>query len=281
MPLAAGLYYSRFDGGMGSKKPVVLIHGAGSSHLCWPAGLRRLSGRTVLALDLPGHGRSDGIALQSVEALCAAIVTFLAELQMYQAIFVGHSLGGAVALQLALDYPQHTAGLGVFSSGASYNVSPDFLHYLSSASSRDAALQFLQKNSFALAASPALVRRSMSALSSIRSSVLYADWTACAQFDLRKRIAEIHAPTYIACGLEDQLTPPALSRFLAVELPAARLALLPGAGHMVILEQPELLTKGLAEFLSELDRFAENIPLNWSIHKNVGNHNSGSSGINR
>jgi len=275
------MYYSRFDGGVSSKKPVVLIHGSGSNHLSWTAALRRLSGRTVLALDLPGHGRSEGVALQSIEALCAAIVEFLAELQLYQAVFAGHSLGGAIALQLALDFPQHTAGLIVLSSGASFTVSRDLLHYLSSASTHDAAMQFLQKYSFAAVSSPALIRRSMAALSSGRSSVLYADWTACAQFDIRKQIGEIHAPAYIACGLEDQLTPPALSRFLAVGLPAARLDLLPGAGHMLIQEQPELLTKGLTEFLAELDKFAENIPLNWSIHKNVGNHNSGSSGVNR
>jgi len=280
MPLAAGMYYARFDGGESVKKPVVLIHGVGSNHLVWPASLRRLSGRAVLALDLPGHGRSEGVALQSVEAMCAAVVAFLAELQLFQAVFVGHSLGGAAALQLALDYPQHAAAIGLISSGASFDVSPELLQYLSGMSTQEAAMQFIQKRAFAQATSPAQVRRSMDALRAVRPSVLHADWTACAQFDLRKRLGEIQTPAYIACGLEDQLAPPGLSRYLAVELPRARIDLIPGAGHMLPVEQPEPLTRGFRQFLSELDRFEENIPLNWTIHKNVGNGHSDPGKLN-
>jgi pimeloyl-ACP methyl ester carboxylesterase len=280
MPLAAGMYYSRFNGGVSSKKPVVLIHGAGHSHLIWPASMRRLSGRIVLALDLPGHGRSIGVALQSVEAICAVLVEFLAELGLYQAVIVGHALGGAVALQMGLDYPQHTSALGIISSGASFDVSADLLHYLSGVNTHDAAMQFIQKRAFAASSSQTLVRRGMVALSAVRPSVVCADWTACAQFDLRKRLGEIQAPAYIACGQEDQLASPGGSRFLAVELPQARLDLLPGAGHMLPIEQPEALTKGLREFLNELDRFEENIPLNWTVHKSVGNGHSNQTKLN-
>lgn len=265
MPVAAGLYYARFEGEENTHKPVVLIHGAGSSHLCWPAQLRRLKGCTVLALDLPGHGRSSGIGLQSVEAYSAAVIEFLAELGLFRAVFVGHSLGGAVALQLALDFPQHTAGIGLISTGAYFNVSMDLIHYLSSAAGYHAGMQYIQKLSFAAGASLEMIERSMSAIASARPSVLCGDWTACSQFDLRQRVSQINVPAYIACGLEDRLAPPAFSQFLASTLPDARLELLAEAGHMAILEQPQKLACSLADFLAALDRQDDPISLPISI----------------
>ncbi len=256
MPIADGLYFARFEGGDSAKKPVVLIHGAGCSHSVWPAELRRLPGRTVLALDLPGHGRSAGIGLQSVEAYSAALISFMAELGLYQAVFVGHSFGGAIALQLSVDFPQHVAGLGLISSAAYFNVPDELLSYLSSAYTYPAAIQFLQQRSFAAEASAERIGRS-----GARPSVLCGDWKACAQFDLRERISQIRAPAYVACGREDRLTPPAYSRFLAGQIPSAALDILPEAGHMVILEQPKRLRNGLADFLARVDREIEQAPV--------------------
>src|SRR3990172_12606243 len=98
MPFKAGFYYSLHEGGKRDQKPVILIHGAGSSHLIWPAEIRRLAGHTVIALDLPGHGRSNGVGIQSVGDYTAAIIEFLAATKIFHSAFVGHSLGGAIAL---------------------------------------------------------------------------------------------------------------------------------------------------------------------------------------
>lgn len=261
MPIADGLYFARFEGGDSAKKPVVLIHGAGSNHLIWPAELRRLPGRTVLALDLPGHGRSTGIGLQSVEAYSAAVVSFMAELGLYQAVFVGHSLGGAIALQLAADFPQHVAGLGLISSAAYFNVPADLLDGLSNAYTYPATLRFLQQRSFTAAASAELIGRSAATLRAARASVLRGDWKACAHFDLRERVGQIRGPAYIACGMEDQLTPPSCSRFLAGQIPSSALEILPDAGHMAILERPKQLASGLVKFLTQVDREIERIPV--------------------
>ncbi len=73
MPTAAGIYYAQFDEGRKDEPPVILIHGAGSSHLVWPAELRRLAGQRVLAVDLPGHGRSGGVAQQTIAAYAGQI----------------------------------------------------------------------------------------------------------------------------------------------------------------------------------------------------------------
>src|SRR3989304_4885129 len=131
MPFKAGFYYSLHEGGKPEQKPVILIHGAGSSHLFWPAEIRRLTGHTVLALDLPGHGHSDGVGFQSGSDYSGAIPEFLAAMGIFKAAFVGHSLGGAIALQLALDFPQHVIGIGVVSGGANFNLPPELITYLS------------------------------------------------------------------------------------------------------------------------------------------------------
>lgn len=261
MPKAAGLYYTRSEGGNSTKKPVVLIHGAGLNHACWPVELRRLNGRITLGLDLPGHGRSSGVGLQSVEAYCAEVISFLAELGMYQAVFIGHSLGGAIALQLALDFSPHVAGLGLICSGASFNLPAELLTRMSSAYSYSAGLQLLKKSSFAAATSQTVVEKGASILSAARTSVLYGDWKACAQFDRRKQAGQIRMPVYIACGQEDQFAPPAVARFLAAHLPASTLDILPNAGHMAILEQPQRIARGLSEFLTTLDGLDDQISL--------------------
>jgi len=245
VPIAAGLYYSIYEGATRSQNTIVLVHGAGSSHLCWPAELRRLSGHTVIALDLPGHGRSGGNGCQSAAAYCAALLEFMAALGLYRAAFVGHSLGGAIALNMALDYSQHVRALGLISSGASFNIPADLLVYLSSPTTSSAAIQGLHKRMFGAGANPALITRSLKTLEASRRSVLYGDWLACAQFDVSIRISEITIPVYIACGGEDRLTPPTQSRFLAGMLPQARLDLLPEAGHLLMLEKPAAIASGL------------------------------------
>src|SRR3972149_2085664 len=144
MPFKAGFYYSLHEGGKPEQKPVILIHGAGSSHLFWPAEIRRLTGHTVLALDLPGHGHSDGVGFQSVSDYSGAITEFLAAMGIFKAAFVGHSLGGGIALLLALAFPQHVIGIGVVSGGANFNLPPELITCLSGQATAAAGRQMVQ-----------------------------------------------------------------------------------------------------------------------------------------
>ena len=78
MPIAADLYYHAYQ--EGEKLPVVLIHGAGGTHLFWPSEIRRLLGFRVFALDLPGHGKSSGRGLQSIAAYATSVLDWMAAL---------------------------------------------------------------------------------------------------------------------------------------------------------------------------------------------------------
>ena len=261
MPVTAGIYYTLFEGGSQLNKPVVLIHGAGSSSKLWPAELRRLPGRTVYTLDLPGHGRSGSPGSQSAAGFAAALVEFMASLDLYRAFFIGHDLGGAAVLQLALDFPEHVMGIACLSSGAFFNPPGEFLAQLSAPSSTSAAQHWLSERLRGAKPLSATEKELFSLQPSARTSVLYNDWLACARFDLRSQLKQIQVPAYIACGAHDRMTPPALSRYLADGLPAAHLEIIPASGHLLPLEQPVRLAASLGSFITEVETVNANYPL--------------------
>ena len=120
MPIAAELYYFAHEAEDTAEKspPVILIHGAGGTHLSWPPQIRRLDGERIYALDLPGHGKSDGAGRHSMDEYADDIITFMKELKLREAVMVGVSMGSAIALTLALKSPKKVLGLGLLGSGA-------------------------------------------------------------------------------------------------------------------------------------------------------------------
>jgi pimeloyl-ACP methyl ester carboxylesterase len=252
MPTQAGIYYAQFDEGRKDDPPVIFMHGAGSSHLTWPAALRRMADQRVLAVDLPGHGKSAGVALQSVAAYTNQMMEFLTALGLYQAVFVGHSMGGAIALDLAIQHPSHVAGLGLIGTGAYLGIDQGMLDDLANPITAPTGLQFFASHAFGPGSSPALAERCLKTMKETRPSVLYGDFRACAGFDQREAVNRIEAPTWIIAGAEDRLTPLAYAHFLAERIPAARLQVLSGAGHMVYLERPAQVAQGLQQFLIAL-----------------------------
>ncbi len=251
MPLKAGIYYSSSGDRKVGCPPVVLIHGAGSNHLVWASELRRLTGFRSLAIDLPGHGRSEGAARQTIEAYAESVTHFLSAFDIYQAILIGHSMGGAVALQIALSEPNRVAALGLIASGAYLAVPRELMEALSNPAMMPLALQWLRQRLFGPEVSDDLARRTVEGLKAARPGVLSNDWQACARFDVRSQVGQLRPPLWLAAGVEDHLLPLSSVHFLAAQAPDARLHLVPNAGHMLILERPRLLAQGLEAFLKQ------------------------------
>lgn len=243
------MYYTLSKGPQGAPV-VVLVHGAGGSRLLWPPQLRRLPGVTVYTLDLPGHGRSGGEACTTIVGYAEAVVGFLDEVGVAHAVIVGHSVGGAIALTLALDSPDRVAGLALIATGARLRVAPAVLDGLHADFA--AAVEFLNRLTWSPGISPTLIERGRETLLEAGPAVLLNDLTACDRFDVMGRLNEIRAPTLVIAGSADLLTPPKYARFLAEHIPDARCEILEGAGHMVMLERPAEVARAVREFLSEI-----------------------------
>ena len=252
MPFNTNIYYRYSQEGDGETPPVVLIHGAGGTHLHWPAQIRRLPGYRVYALDLPGHGQSEGRGYQTIEAYCQSILEWLASINIFRAVFVGHSMGGAIALTLAHQYPEHVIALGLVGTGARLRVAPMIMENAANPTTFPVAINTIIERAFGPDADSRLVELAAQRMLTIRPAVLHGDFVACNAFDLMESIRKIRFPSLVICGQDDQLTPVRYSQYLADQISRAEISIIPNAGHMVMLEQPQTAAEEISRFLGTL-----------------------------
>lgn len=229
--------------------PLVLIHGVGGDHLSWPPEIRRLAGVRVFTLDLPGHGKSKGPGLQSVDDYAESVIGFMNAADLSRAVFVGHALGGAIALRLAIDHPQWVAGIGLIATGARLPVAAEILENAANSATISLAVQSLQELMITPLTEKLVRDQAYKQLSSIRPSLVHGDLYACDHFDVTSCLDIIHSPVLVICGTSDQLTPRRFSDNLAQKIPGAALQTIDGAGHLVMLEQPHRVAGLLSVFL--------------------------------
>lgn len=253
MPVSGNLYYSYYRDIGAENPPLVLIHGAGGTHLYWPPEIRRLHGYCVYAIDLPGHGKSETIdGQQTIGDYARYLIQWLESIQLRRAVFVGHSMGGAIALTLAIHHPEYVVGLVLIGSGARLRVRPELLNYAADVTTFYKAADLQVTFSFSPNTSPRLVELASRRMEATRQSVLYGDLLACNRFDVMDRLASVQQSTLVICGADDQMTPVRYAQYLSSSIPNARLSVIPNSGHMVMLEQPHLVTESLLSFLKDI-----------------------------
>jgi pimeloyl-ACP methyl ester carboxylesterase len=229
---------------------LVCVHGAGGSHLNWPAEMRRLPGATVYALDLPGHGQSSGAGRRTIGEYVAVLVSFLEALHLADAVIVGHSMGGAVALEMALSHPERVRGLVLVGSGARLRVAPAILQGL--LDDFEGMVKHISDWVYGPSVPDELKRLSQELLAETSPTVMHGDFLACDAFDVVARLGEIRAPTLVITGAADRMTPVKYARFLAQNIRGAQLVLLEDAGHMVMLERPQEVAEAVARFVASI-----------------------------
>jgi pimeloyl-ACP methyl ester carboxylesterase len=257
LPTFQNIYYYKYQGAEKHSTPVVFIHGAGGMYLSWPPEMRRLPGCTVYAPDLPGHGKSAQMgAQQSIQAYADIVYKWLDGLGLVRPFIIGHSMGGAIALSLALRFPGRVAGIGMINCGVRLPVPLTVLADAAQPSLVHRAIESMTRWSFDVQSAPHLAELVAQRMGEIRQSVISADLMACSTFDVSRELGKPLCPTLIICGAADRLVPPPLSQQLAAVIPNSVIKIIPNAGHMVMLEQPQVVSATLIEFIRQHTLFA-------------------------
>lgn len=246
------LFYAGHKGPTEKAPALLLLHAAGGSRLEWPSALRRLPNAAVYALDLPGHGRSDPPGRESIEAYTDVVLSFIGQMGLREVVVLGRSMGGAIAQVVGLRRPPAVIGLVLVATGARLRVMDAILEGV--VDDFQATAEMIVENVWAEGAPPALVEASRQRLQEVDPAVAHGDYVACNRFDVMGRLGEIALPALVINGTADRMTPLKYGRYLAEEIPDARLAVVEGAGHMVTLEKPEAVAAAVRRFLDELPR---------------------------
>ncbi len=252
MPNILNIHYFAHGAEQKDQPPVLLIHGAGGNHLSWPPQIRRLPGQRVFAVDLPGHGKSQGVGRNSIDAYVEDVIGFMHSLAIDSAVLVGVSMGSGIALALALKYPEKVNALALLGSGAKLRVAASTLGAVGNADTFEDTVIEINKNCFSTNAPQSLLHLSTQAMLQMSPPALHGDFLACNQFDVSERLEKINIPVLVICGSEDKMTPLKYSESLKNKLANSRLQVVDGAGHMVMLEQPDLVAGMLTQFVETL-----------------------------
>src|SRR5258705_3383691 len=233
---------------------VVMLHGAGFDHSTWALHSRWFAnhGFSVLAPDLPGHGRSSGRPLPTIADMADWTAALLDAAGAPKARLVGHSMGSLIALEASARHPAKVAGLSLIGTAATMTVGPDLLK---AAEANDpAAIHMVSiwglgfKAGLGGSLAPGLwmhfgVKR---VVEQCRPGVLFNDLAACNAYQgALAAAAQIKIPTTFILGERDMMTPARAGKTLAAALPNSRTVVLSGAGHMMMVERPDELLEAL------------------------------------
>lgn len=224
---------------------LLFVHGAGSTGEVFQAQLPAFPG--AQAPNLPGH-LCPG-APSSIAEFADALVEPLAHAGAGSVVVCGHSMGGAIALELALRKPAWLGGVVLLGSGARMAVAPAFLEGLQNdfeATARTIAGYFFADPL------PERIEQAVESMRRVGPEQTFRDFAACNAFDVRERAGEICVPLLALTGEQDRMMPPKFAQSLASRVPHARARIVPGAGHFVMAERPAETNDAIETFLAGL-----------------------------
>lgn len=231
---------------------ILCIHGAGGNSRHWAALLAAAKdqGYRIMAVDLPGHGRSEGNPMDSIKSYSLFIEEFLGIIGIQHFVLGGHSMGGAIALDLALRNKITPEALILMGTVAKFKVGDWLINSLKEG--------IIPPNFIKLAyhgnASPALINLAQKEGLAVHVSVYLKDFQACQAFDVTKKIAELNIPSLVIFGADDRLTPVKGGEALSKSLPNSQLKTIPETGHMVMIEKPQEVYYLISQFLNNRPR---------------------------
>jgi pimeloyl-ACP methyl ester carboxylesterase len=241
-----------------AKPAVVFIHGAGMDHTVWTLQTRYFAhhGRSVLAVDLPGHGRSEGPQPGSIEGYAEWMARLIEAAGAARAALAGHSMGALIALEAAARAPERVSALALLGVAARMPVHPDLLAAADANDPR--AFELVTSWGYGKAAhlggnrAPGLwmLGGGKRLLERSAPGMLASDFRACDAYKTAADAASrVSCPTLFVLGAADRMTAPKAATPLADAVRGARTVILPQAGHMMMIEQPDATLDALRTIL--------------------------------
>lgn len=245
----------RFDGP--EDAPVLILGPSlGTTWHMWDRQVPELAQQwRVFRFDLPGHGGAPAHPAGSVPDLAERLLVTLDGLGVQRFGYAGCAFGGAVGVELALRHPERVASLALIAASPRFGTADEFRQR--GVIVRTNGLDPIARTSpdrwftggFA-AAQPAITEWAVQMVRTTDPGCYIAACEALAAFDVRAEIGLVGVPTLVLAGSDDQVTGPAEARTLVAGIPDARLAVVPGASHLVPVEQPAAVTDLLVHHFS-------------------------------
>jgi pimeloyl-ACP methyl ester carboxylesterase len=237
---------------------VILIHGSGMDRTVWQFQSRNIAyrGNRVLAVDLPGHGRSNGEPPETIAGMADWLCRFMDAADVETATLIGHSMGSLIALEMAARYPERVEKLVLMGTAESMPVHPELLE----AARQNLALApelivfwgLGEKARIGGHPEPGLwihgANETLLKLSA--AGILATDLNACNIYaDAASMAKKIKCPTLFVLGRNDQMTPWRKGQALAEMVPDSEVVIIERSGHMMMAERPNQVYDALKGFV--------------------------------
>ncbi len=236
----------------------MFIHGAEHDHCVWVLQSRYLAhhGRGVLAVDLPGHGRSEGPPLESVEAVADWIAALLDAAGVKQAALIGHSMGSLIAVECAARYPERISRIALIGTAFPMRVSDELLD---ATKNNEPLAQDMVNiwSHFAYAQYPSnpgpgfwVMGENLRLMQRQKPGVMHVDFAACNSYaNGAQAAAKVACPALLVLGKRDIMTPPRAAKELTTALKDKRVVEIAGTGHALMAEKPDEVLDALVGFV--------------------------------
>ncbi len=242
---------------------LVFVHGSGATGVVWKHQTGFFRGAD--AVNLPGH-LAEGEACDSVEAYSAWLHEYVASMGYSQPVLAGHSLGGAIVLQYALDYPQDLAGLILLGTGAKLRVAHHVLEAIEKGIEDPESWlsEFVESQlraihdgvvgtvTHAAGIDRGLREQILQDAAAVGARVQLNDFLCCDRFNVMDRLHEVKVPTLVLSGSADLFTPPKYGEYLAEHIEGAQFVVIEGGTHHFFAEKPEQTNRAISHFIKLL-----------------------------